>query len=89
MLRAAARVRFGWQPLGQVIATPATSLTGTQLALDTPLPSPLLPMTNQDVLVSDANGSSVEAQATAGASSPTTLGLSNVTGSADDLIGAV
>ncbi len=43
--------------------------------LATPVPATLLPMVDQDVLISDANGNGVQAQATASLVTPSTLGL--------------
>jgi hypothetical protein len=57
-------VQFNWRDAGVLIPTPATNLNGTQVALTIPLPSALLPMSGQNVLISDANGNGVEAQAT-------------------------
>jgi hypothetical protein len=68
-------VEFAWQDVGTVIATPSTTLTSTQVSLSTPLPSTLVPLSNQEVLISDANGNGVEAEAST--TDGSTLGLSN------------
>ena len=82
--RVGTRVLFGWQDVGTLIATPATALTGTSLNLEAPIPAALLPISNQDVLVSDGNGNGIEAQANADSSS--SLGLSNIVGSPTSLV---
>jgi hypothetical protein len=74
--RSKALLRYAWQDVGTLIASPATSLTGAQVTLTTPLPSSLVGQSSRDVLVSDANGSGVEAKASAG--DPSTLGLSGL-----------
>ena len=71
------QIRYLWQPVGTVLPSPSTTLTTTSLLLQTPLPSGLLPMEDQAVLISDVNGNGVEVDATAVTSSPSTLGLSN------------
>jgi hypothetical protein len=70
-------VRYLWQSISTVIPFPATTLNGTTVSLQTPVPPTLLPMVDQSVLISDANGNGVQAQATSSASAPSTLGLSN------------
>lgn len=79
-------VRYQWQPISTVIPFPATSLTSTAVSLLTPVPAALLPMVDEDVLVSDANGNGVQAQATAGSAIPSTLGLSNFSDANANLI---
>jgi predicted phage baseplate assembly protein len=76
-------LQFGWRDVGTLIATSSTILSGTTLALRTPVPSTLLPMTAQNILLSDKNGNGVEAAATAGTSDPLTIGLSNASGPTD------
>ena len=76
-------LQFGWRDVGTLIATPSTILSGTKLSLRTPLPSTLLPMTAQNILLSDKNGNGIEAAATAGTSDPFTIGLSNASGPTD------
>jgi hypothetical protein len=76
-------VLFSWRDVGTPIPTPSTILSGTTLALRTPVPSALLPMTAQDILLSDKNGNGVEAAATVGTSDPSALGLSNANGPTD------
>jgi len=82
--RATTVILFSWQDVGTLIATPATAMTGTSLSLDTPLPSSILPVTNEEVLVSDANGNGIEALANADTAS--TLGLSNIVGTPSSLV---
>ena len=73
-------VLFAWKDVGTLLPTPAATLTGTQLALGAPLPAALLPMTDQDVLIAGANGNGIQAQATAGVATPSSVGLSNLVG---------
>lgn len=72
------RVRYSWQDVGTLIASPSSLLTGTSVSLVTPLPATLLPMVDQNILISDKNGNGIAAQATASAADPLTLGLSNL-----------
>lgn len=76
-------VRFGWQDVGTLIPTPATTLTSTELSLLISLPSLLLPLTNQNVLIGDQNGNGVEAAASTGISDPQSLGLTSPNGPSD------
>lgn len=71
-------VQYNWHDVGTLIATPATSLTGAQVTLTSPLPAALLPMTAQNVLLSDSNGNGIECQASAAVSGPYTLTLSGL-----------
>jgi len=77
--RSQALVLFNWQDVGTLIATPSPTLntapTTVSLMLGTPLPSSMLTMVNQDVLISDANGNGVEASATAVTASPSNITL--------------
>lgn len=81
--RPLALLRYAWKDVGTLIALPSPTLSGTQISLLTPLPASLLPLTNQDVLISDNNGNGVEAAATASAGDPSTLGLSSPSGPSD------
>ena len=78
--RSQTSLQFGWKDLGTVIPAPATALSGSSLLLASPLPAAILPMTDQAILLSDANGNGVQAQATVGVSTPSILGLSNFIG---------
>ena len=71
-------LQFGWQDVGTLIPTPSTILTGTQAVLATPLPPTLLPMSDQPLVISGGDGNGVEAEGSATAAAPTTLGLSNL-----------
>jgi len=77
--RSQALVLFNWQDVGTLIATPSPTLntapTTVSLTLGTPLPSSMLTMVNQDVLISDANGNGVAASATAVTASPSSITL--------------
>jgi hypothetical protein len=70
-------VRYLWQTISTLIPFPAAFLTSTAVSLQTPVPPALLPMVDQNVLVSGANGNGVHAQGSTGSSTPSTLGLSN------------
>ena len=76
-------IRYAWQDAGTLIATPRTTLSGTQLTLPSPLPSSILPMTDQKILVSDTNGKGVEAEGTSSTANSTTVGLSSPNGPSD------
>ncbi|MCL2430720.1 MAG: hypothetical protein FWD12_15965, partial [Alphaproteobacteria bacterium] len=76
-------VGFGWQDVGTLIGTPSTALGNTQLDLLSPLPASTLPITDEDILISDANGNGAEAAATVGTSDPSTIGLSSPNGPSD------
>ena len=81
--RPLALLRHGWRDVGTLIAFPSTALTST-LSLLAPLPAALLPMSGQNVLISDQNGNGVEASA--GTSDPSSLTLSNISGSPASLL---
>jgi hypothetical protein len=70
--RALAVLRYNWKDVGTLIAIPSTKLTGTQISLATPLPSSI---TDQDILIGDANGGGVEASASS--SDGSSVNLSN------------
>ncbi len=78
--RAQALVFFNWQDAGTLITTPSATLsaspTTASIALSTALPASILPMSNKDVLISDANGNGVEAEASASQSAPSSVMLS-------------
>lgn len=76
-------IRYAWQDAGTLIGTPSTALNGTQISLRTPLPASALPMTDQEILISDANGNGADAAATASTSDPLTIGLSSPNGPSD------
>jgi hypothetical protein len=76
-------LQFAWRDVGTLIATPSATLAGTNLLLRTPLPAALLPMTDQEILLSDKNGNGIEAGATVSASDSLTLALSNASGPSD------
>ena len=76
--RQSSLVKFGWTDVGTLIPTPATALTGTQVALATPLPDSILPMSSQPLLIAGADGTGASAEGSASSSAPTTLGLSNL-----------
>lgn len=78
-------VRYAWQDVGTLIATTPSSMTGTSVSLVTPLPSDMLPMLDQGILIGDKNGNGIAAEATARASDPLTIGLSNLGGSSAGL----
>jgi hypothetical protein len=65
-------VRYNWQNVGTLIATPSTTLTGTGISLATLLPASL-PLTGQEVLIGDAAGNGVEADASSSDGSNITL----------------
>lgn len=68
-------VRYAWQPVGTLIATPATSLTGAGNGLQA-VPPALFPQGNGiPILLEDANGNGESALASGG---PSTLDLSNL-----------
>jgi Baseplate J-like protein len=73
--RALALVRYNWRDVGTLIAMPSTNLTGTQISLSVPLPASMVRLTDQEVLISDANGNGVEADASSNDGS--NLSLSN------------
>lgn len=70
-------VRSGWQSAATVIASPTSTLTGSVVQLEAPLPSALLPMVDRAVLIAGGDGTGVQAKATAGRDG-TVLGLSAV-----------
>lgn len=70
-------VNFAWQDVGTLIASPSFTYSGGDLSLASTLPSSMLPMVDQNLLISDVNGNGIAAQATAGASDPYTLEISN------------
>jgi Baseplate J-like protein len=78
-LRQATVLSFAWQDVGTIIPTPATSLSGTQVTLATPLPASLLPMSNRPLLLQGGDGNGIEADGTVNSAAPATLGLSNPT----------
>ncbi len=76
-------IRYAWQDAGTLIGTPSTTLSGTRLSLRTPLPPSVLPMTDQEILIGDANGNGADAAATASIGDPLTVGLSSPNGPSD------
>ncbi|HSZ60718.1 MAG TPA: baseplate J/gp47 family protein [Terriglobales bacterium] len=71
--RALAVVRYNWRDVGTLIAVPSPTLTDTDISLTTPLPSSMLPLTNQEVLIGAANGKGIEADASSSDASDLTL----------------
>jgi hypothetical protein len=76
-------LRYAWQDAATLIGTPSTTLSGTRLSLRTPLPPSVLPMTDQEILIGDANGNGADAAATASIGDPLTVGLSSPNGPSD------
>jgi hypothetical protein len=71
-------VLFNWRAAGTIIPTPEATLNGTQLQLTAPIPAALLPISGQNVLIGDANGNGLEAQAGVSASAPAIVNLSGL-----------
>jgi hypothetical protein len=61
--RALALVRYALRDVGTLIAIPSPTLIGTEITLNTPLPSSMVPLSSQEILISGANGNGVEADA--------------------------
>jgi hypothetical protein len=66
-------VRYAWQDVGTLIGTPSQNLTATQISLVPPVPQ--FTLSDQEVLISDANGNGAEADAST--SDGSTITLSN------------
>jgi len=79
--RATTLVVYAWRDVGTLIAIPSTNLSGTQISLLTPLPQSLLPLANEDVLISDSNGNGIEAAASS--SDGSTVSLASPNGPSD------
>jgi hypothetical protein len=79
--RAQALVLYNWQDVGTLIATPSSTLSTapatTSLTLSIPSTSAFTPLNEQSILISDANGNGVEAEATGPAGTPPAVTLSN------------
>lgn len=70
--RPLALVRYNWRDVGTLIAIPSPTLGGTDITLTTSLPSGMT-LSNQEVLIGDANGNGVEAYASSTDASDITL----------------
>jgi hypothetical protein len=77
-------VRYGWQDVGRLIATPAQSFGGTAGTLIANAPSIFPPCSGQPVLLEDALGGGATALATTGADL-STLQLTNISAAAGPL----
>ncbi len=87
--RATALVFYAWKSVGTIISTPATNFSSAPtiapVALNSPLPAAMQSMNGQDVLISDANGNGVEAEASYTSGPPAGLSLSNFSDSTVNL----
>ena len=63
-------IRFGYQPVGQLIATPATALDATTPQLTAAAPTAFAPGASVPVMIEDANGTGAGALASVSSSSP-------------------
>ncbi len=84
--RAAALVFYAWKSVGTIISTPATSFSTAPaiapVTSNNPLPTAMQSMNGQDVLINDANGNGVEAEASYVSGLPVGLSLSSFSDSA-------
>ena len=87
--RATALVYYAWKSVGTIISTPAvnfsTAPTMATVALNGPLPAAMQSMNGQDVLISDANGNGVEAEASYTSEPLASLSLSSFSDSTANL----
>ncbi len=63
-------IRFGYQPVGQLIATPATALDATTPQLTAAAPAAFAPGASVPVMIEDANGNGASALASVSSSPP-------------------
>lgn len=79
--RATALILYAWKSVGTIISTPATTFSAAAAAPvvtpNSPAPAALTSMNGQDVLISDANGNGVEAEASYTTGPPAGLTLTN------------
>jgi hypothetical protein len=78
-------VRYGWQDVGQLIATPASTLSTTAPSLLATPPATFPPANSLPVMIEDANGFGESAFGSATGSPPTKLQLSGLPDPAADL----
>jgi hypothetical protein len=71
-------VLYGYQDVGTLIESPASTLTGTSIDLVTPLPAEILPMNDEPILIGDATGNGIASLGTAATAAPGTIGLSDI-----------
>lgn len=87
--RASALLLYSWKSVGTIIGTPAASFSAApaiaSVLLNTPLPAALQSISGQDVLLSDANGNGVEAEASYSSGPPAGLSLANFSDSTVNL----
>jgi len=87
--RATALVFYAWKSVGTIISMPATSFSTApaiaSVTLNTPIPAAMWSMNGRSVLISDANGNGVEAEASYTSGPPAGLSLSNFSDSTGNL----